>query len=254
MNDTQAHAGNENYDENFYRNITNAAVISAENMLPAIKKFIRPRSVIDVGCGAGSWLSVWQKHGVNLIVGLDGDYVDRSQLMIDEKNFYPTNLEENIHVDKILKKKLFVNKKFDLAMTLEVAEHLSPSRAESFVEDLTKLSDVIMFSAAIPGQGGTNHVNEQWQGYWAEKFSHFDYVCVDCLRPQIWSNNSISQHYRQNVFLYVQTQQLYRYPELQKYYLEHSDNITFDVIHPKVWVDMLLQFKQIYTSLKNSNS
>lgn len=176
------------------------------------------------------------------VYGIDGDYVDRSQLFIDEENFYPLNLESRIVAEG----------RFDLAESLEVAEHLSPARADSFVEDLTKLSDVILFSAAIPSQGGTNHVNEQWQSYWAEKFLRFGYVAVDCIRPKIWQNVNVWAHYCQNIFIYVKSSELYRYPELQEFYLKHRDATIFDAVHPEMWIGRLSNFQNAYTQLRNA--
>ena len=212
--------------------------------MPIVRKYIRPQKVIDVGCGVGTWLSVWQKNLGAEIYGVDGDYVDRNQFLIDKKFFHPYNIEKRINL----------NKKFDLAMTLEVAEHLSPERADSFVEDLTKLSDVILFSAAIPGQGGDNHVNEQFQSYWAEKFARLDYVAVDCIRPQVWNNNQIVMHYRQNLFIYVKTTEFYHYPELQKFYLEHKDSTIYDVIHPEYWIGRLMAFQNFYNQVQKHSS
>jgi len=215
----------------------------AEIMLSVARQFIQPQSVVDVGCGLGGWLATWQKIcGENVyIYGMDGDYVDRSQMFIDEKFFHPTNLEERITLKR----------RFDLAMNLEVAEHLSPERADSFVEDLTKLSDVILFGAAIPVQGGTNHINEQWQSYWAEKFLRLGYVAIDCVRPKVWSCNEVSRHYRQNVLVYVKSTELYRYPELQDFYLKHRDTIIYDVVHPEVWGRKLMEFREFYERVQN---
>ena len=202
----QDHAGNEAYDETFYRLNKEGSYRSASIVLPLLMKFVRPRSVIDIGCGTGTWLAVWKNFGAE-VHGLDGDYVDRTQLLIPSGNFHPANLEERFSADV----------KFDLVETLEVAEHLTPARADSFVEDLTKLGDVILFSAAIVEQGGANHVNEQMQSYWAEKFLRLGYVGIDCLRPQIWGNNQVEPCYRQNILVYAKSSELYRYPELQKY-------------------------------------
>ena len=229
------HAGNEAYDEKFYHLQKDGSYRSASIVLPALMKYVRPRSVIDIGCGVGTWLAVWKNFGVE-IHGVDGDYVDRSQLLIPEENFHPANLE----------KRLSVNAKFDLVETLEVAEHLTPARADSFVEDLTKLGDVILFSAAIIGQGGTNHVNEQMQSYWAEKFLRLGYVGIDCVRPQVWNEQQITPHYRQNTLVYVKRSELYRYPELQKYYLEHCDTIVYDLVHPGQWLFMLVNYQNAF--------
>ena len=228
MDNKQAHAGEQPYDENFYRIQKDGSYKSATEVLPIVNKFIRPRTVIDLGCGVGTWLAAWQNISNVEICGVDGDYVDRSQLFIDKKFFYSANLEERI----------IVNKRFDLAESLEVAEHLTPARADSFVEDLTKLSDVILFSAAIPAQGGTNHVNEQWQSYWAEKFLRLGYV-------GIWA------HYCQNTFIYVKSSELYRYPELHDFYLKHRDTTIYDLVHPITFLVQVNEFNRFRQEVQN---
>lgn len=227
----QNHAGDEAYDEKFYLAQKDGSYRSASIILPVLMKYVRPHKVIDIGCGVGTWLAVWKNLGAE-VHGIDGDYVDRKQLLITGENFHPANLEE----------RLSVNAKFDLVETMEVAEHLTPARADSFVEDLTKLGDVILFSAAILGQGGTNHVNEQMQSYWAEKFIRLGYVGVDCIRPQIWNDQRIEICYRQNTLVYVKSTELYRYPELQKYYLDHLNITIYDLVHPQLFVGRTNQF------------
>ena len=97
--------------------------------------------------------------------------------LLGEANFIERDLSQRITIDS----------KYDLACCLEVAEHLPPERAGSFVEDLTKLAPVVLFSAAIPGQGGDNHVNEMWQHHWARLFAKNGFRAVDYVRPMIWS-------------------------------------------------------------------
>ncbi|MBQ6297893.1 MAG: class I SAM-dependent methyltransferase [Selenomonadaceae bacterium] len=216
------------YNANFYKAQKAGSLNSATEVLKVVANFVHPRSVVDIGCGVGGWLAVWGKmidRGGIIICGVDGDYVDRSQLFIDEKFFHPANLEERVTFEY----------HFDLAMSLEVGEHLTPARADSFVEDLTLMSDVILFSAAIPRQGGTNHINEQWQSYWAKKFLRFGYVGIDCIRPKIWDNDKISCWYRQNILIYAKASELYRYPELQEFYLKHRDVTIYDMVHPVRW-------------------
>ncbi len=222
------------YDKNFYNGQKDGSFNSAMEILPIVSDFIHPRSIVDVGCGVGTWLAAWQNISNVEIFGIDGDYVDRSQLPIDEKFFHPFNLEERINL----------NRRFDLAESLEVAEHLTPARSDSFVEDLTKLSDVILFSAAIPSQGGTNHINEQWPSYWAKKFLQWGYVGIDCVRPRIWDNNNVEWWYRQNTFIYVKSSELYHYPELQDFYIKHRDATIFDAVHPRRWFSKLRQLQK----------
>lgn len=240
----QAHAGNKPYDENFYRANRENSHRRASIALQIVNEYVHPKTVIDIGCGVGGWLDVWKKNYGAKIYGIDGDYVDRNWLSIDKEFFHPHNLEKRINL----------NQKFDLAECLEVAEHLTPERADSFVEDLTKLSDVILFSAAIPGQGGDNHVNEQFQSYWITKFLANGYVCIDCIRPRIWNNQQIDIHYRNAIFIFVRSTELYRYPELQKYYLEHKDGIIYDVVHPEYWISRLMAFQNFYNQVQAQQS
>src|ERR1051326_3058645 len=100
------------------------------------------------------------------------------------------------------------------AISLEVAEHLPEASAQGFVASLTRLAPVVLFSAAVPLQGGAEHVNEQWQEYWRSKFSELDYVACDAIRPVIWGNEDVFTYYQQNILVYVAAAELGRYPKL----------------------------------------
>src|SRR5262249_16044265 len=152
---------------------------------------LEPKSVVDVGCGIGTFLNVFLENGVNDVLGIDGAWVDRGQLYIDEKYFVEADLEQPLKPGR----------KFDLAICLEVAEHLRPESADAFVEWLCSLSDTIVFSAAIPGQGGDNHLNEQPFEYWQNKFAVHDFHFYDVFRNRYWQNDEIDCWYRQNMFL-----------------------------------------------------
>ncbi len=117
-----------------------------------------------------------------------------------------------------------------LAITLEVAEHLSESREEGFVNDLCNLADIVLFSAAIPHQGGDNHVNVQWQSYWSNLFSKNHYVVRDIIRPVTWNNRQVKSWYRQNCLLYVnkKIQSLIKPPN-------HKNPI--DLVHPSIFIN-----------------
>lgn len=213
------------YTNEFYDGQQGGSLASAQNVVPYIKEMINPKSVVDVGCGVGTWLSVFKSCGVNQIQGIDGDYVDKNMLLISSDEFIAQNLEKPFQFDKA----------YDLAVSLEVAEHLPEECAATFVELLIKLSPVILFSAAIPGQTGENHINEQWPDYWEEKFKSFDYVVVDCLRGKFWDNSKVEVWYKQNMMLYVRKDCLSRYEILENYYnkclfaplsIVHPDNFS----------------------------
>jgi SAM-dependent methyltransferase len=171
---------------------------AAEEIVPYIISLLEPNSVVDVGCGIGTWLKVFENNGIDNILGIDGHYVDEKSLKIDADKFIDFDLE------KLYKSE----KKFDLAISLEVAEHLKEESAEVFIKSLTNLSDVVIFSAAIPNQGGQNHLNEQEPFYWISKFEKEGFTCLDILRPIFWENKKVDCWYRQNIFLFTKKESL----------------------------------------------
>lgn len=193
------------YDEHFFRDIDPGATASAEIVVPLVLDLLPIKTVCDIGCGTGAWLTVFQLHGAD-ILGVDGAYA-QSTLRIPAKNFHAHDLRSPFTGDR----------RFDLAMSLEVAEHLPVSCAQPFVQSLTALAPVVLFSAAIPGQGGVNHINEQWQGYWAKLFAGHGYVAIDCLRPLIWNDERVMWWYRQNIFIYCDQKALDGYPKLAQF-------------------------------------
>lgn len=226
------------YDENFYRAQKDGSYRSAELTIPRLFHYVpKPKTVVDVGCGLGTWLAVFKQQGA-AVVGVDGSYVQKDMLYIDAKEFVEADLEHESIASG--------DERFDLAVSLEVAEHLSAERAPSFIHDLTMLSDMVFFSAAVPLQGGTNHINEQWQSYWANLFAAEGYVCLDCIRPQIWGEAEIKTEYKQNILLYVKESALSGYPRLLEYYLAHRhDPQQIDMIHPNNWVGVVQYLHEI---------
>jgi SAM-dependent methyltransferase len=166
---------------------------SARVILQLLFERYVPKSVLDVGCGIGNWLSVAREMGVDVIRGVDGPWLDRSQLVVEPDLVSIADLESPLNLDH----------RFDLAICLETAEHLPSTAADTLVESLVRHAPAVLFSAAIPYQRGPNHVNEQWPNYWAEKFSRFRYCPLDFIRYPIWYESQVLWWYRQNVMLYV---------------------------------------------------
>lgn len=210
------------YDTDFYKGQMDRSLRSAQETIPYILELFHPTSVVDVGCGVGTWLRVFADNGITDILGIDGEYVNKSQLKIDGPKFMAHDLTQPINIDK----------KFDIAMSLEVAEHLPENRAENFVATLTSLAPVVIFSAAIPFQGGTHHINEQWQSYWASFFEKKGYVASTILREKIWDNKNVVVHYKQNIVVYVKkASPIYTSTNLQ--YINTESIKTLDVVHPE---------------------
>ncbi|QEH34353.1 hypothetical protein OJF2_28900 [Aquisphaera giovannonii] len=216
------------YDSEFFSGHLAESLRSARAVVPYVVSLLSPQSVIDLGCGVGTWLRAFEEQGVTSFLGLDGDYVDLDALEIPRDRFLPRDLTRPTGVTD----------RFDLAMSLEVAEHLPPEWAPHFVDELVGLSDAVLFSAAIPSQGGTNHINEQWQSYWRDLFVERGYRPVDCLRPRFWSDPNVTPWYRQNAFLYLKKSLLERRPDLQAE-AERLSVIPFDCVHPELFESVL---------------
>jgi SAM-dependent methyltransferase len=193
---------------------------SARAVIPTLFEFVRPRSVVDVGCGVGTWLAEFQLAGVSDYFGVDGDYVDRSKLLIDADRFRGHDLTTPLELGR----------RFDLAVSLEVAEHLPEKAVTAFVGSLVRAAPVVLFSAAIPHQPGTGHINGQWPDYWIALFADRGYQAVDCLRQRLWDDSRIAWWYRQNAFVYVDRQQLANYPRLAAQAV--LERLPKRVVHP----------------------
>lgn len=159
-------------------------------VVPRLVELLEPASVLDVGCGRGAWLSVFREHGCE-ILGLEGERIPDDLLLIPRARIRRVDLEEEAEPPG----------RFDLAVSLEVAEHLSPDAGERLVELLTGAADAVLFSAAVPGQGGQNHINERWPSHWVERFRRRGFAVDDAIRWRFWENESVEWWYRQNMFL-----------------------------------------------------
>lgn len=180
------------YDADFYGFLSSFALESVRRMVPKLVSVLPLCSVVDFGCGEGAWLRAWSEAGAS-VTGVDGPYIDRRHLLISPSEFHAADIAEPIDLGK----------QFDLVQSLEVAEHLPAAKAETFVDTLTAHGPLVLFSAAVPGQGGENHVNEQPLDYWRALFRKRGYLPIDYLRPLIVGEAAIQSWYRYNVLLYV---------------------------------------------------
>ncbi|OGG73575.1 hypothetical protein A3H74_03390 [Candidatus Kaiserbacteria bacterium RIFCSPLOWO2_02_FULL_51_13] len=192
------------YSQTFFDEMDEPNFVSARVVAPLVAGLVHPKSVVDIGCGRGLWLKAFLEQGIADVEGYDGDYVEREKLAFPKEHFHAVDLEKPITLERT----------FDLAVCLEVGEHLSDSISDTLVETLTASAPVVLFSAAIPLQGGSRHINEQWPEYWEKKFTTNGFVPVDALRRHIWGDSRVSFFYQQNILLYVRKDALQGYPKL----------------------------------------
>jgi SAM-dependent methyltransferase len=208
------------YNQAFYNAQSNGSLKSAQELLGYFFKLYQPNSIVDFGCGIGTWLAIAYSLGIQDLLGIDGLWIEAEKLNPEIINYHLQDLEQPISLDRT----------FDLALSLEVAEHLTPERGESFIQEMCQASDLIIFGAAIPGQAGANHINTQPQSYWISLFENHGYHCLDLFRPVFWNSPNVEFWYSQNTFLFVKPNHPYF-----KQFQQHSQTLPFipDLYHPR---------------------
>ena len=226
-----------NYGADFYKERHSRTLYSARTVLSKALCFIPPvNSAVDLGCGVGTWLLALKEMGAARTLGMDGPWLDEKFLVIPKEDFRTTNLQEPVHQDE----------RFDLALSLEVAEHIPSEFARTFVGSLTRLSDFVLFSAAIPFQPGTNHVNLQWPKYWIELFEEKGYAPID-IRRWIWEDDRINICYRQNCLLFYSSN---RAAELKRENVVGLNvSAPLSMVHPEMYTTIIQQMSTIKGSL-----
>jgi len=209
------------YSTRYYEGLKEDSAASANAVVPLLLRLFPSRTIVDVGCGSGTWARAYQDAGCE-VLGIDGDVVRPDQLVIPANRFERHNLNEPFHLKG----------RFDLVNCLEVAEHLDPSRGPGFVTDLCRLGDVVIFSAAVPGQGGTHHVNEQWPSYWIPLFQAAGFTSLDCVRWQIWGDTRVAWWYVQNLFAFVKQSRVADFPLA----VDAVRPLPADLVHPRAYV------------------
>lgn len=201
------------------------ALECARIYLKFLWQFFQPVSVLDVGCGSGTWLKACHELGSKTLYGLDGEWSSQSFMIDPEINFQGIDLNKPFSVPS----------KVDMAINLEVAEHLEPSAGTQLVKCLADASDVLLFSAAYTGQGGFGHINERPHSYWARLLANYDFVPFDLFRPVFWDNENIFMWYRQNIFLYVRKNST-SYHQIKSHGINEMANISFmNCPHPELY-------------------
>lgn len=219
------------YDDDIYELIAETARPAAQVVVPLVLEHLRPTSVVDYGCGTGDWLAVFQEHGTQEVLGVDGTWVDRRHLQIEPRDF-------RVHD---LRKPFTASRPFGLAICLEVVGHIPPSHEGVFLDSLAGLAPVLLFSAPIPHQPGVGDrpLNNRWPAHWAQGLGERGFVAIDCLRSRLWEDPRVIWWYAQNIWMAVRETALAEFPALQRMY-EAGPPAPLPLVHPGLVEELLV--------------
>jgi len=219
-----------NYDEAFYAQQRAGSKLSAEKVVPYLYELLGPNSVLDIGCGVGTWVSAFKKAGCETSNGMDGSWALESDLEIPKDDFIafdfissPAPFRPSLPLER-----------YDLITTFEFAEHIFEHSAEALVDLITSKSDAVIFGAALPLQGGAHHVNEQWPSYWATKFAKRGFVSCDFIRPYFWDDLEVRPWYSQNAIGYFRGEVPKPVREAARAAWENRGPLS--LVHPSSWL------------------
>lgn len=190
------------YDSTFFNSIGGASTRSAQRVLPLVIAALGPRSVLDVGCGRGAWLAEFMRLGVDDTIGVDGAYVTPETLVIPTSQYVAEDITQPFDLGR----------QFDLGLCLEVGEHVPNAASAMLVANLVRHAPVVLFSAAVPGQGGQDHINEMPLEFWRGLFGAEGYAAFDPFRRALAGHRDVEPWYRNNVLLYVRSDRIERLP------------------------------------------
>jgi SAM-dependent methyltransferase len=194
---------------------------------------INPKSVIDIGCGYGFFLAQAKKAWNARVLGLDGGWVDIAKSQICRDEFIACDIENGVQLTD----------RYDLAVSLEVAEHLNVAGGEHLVTGLTRCANIVLFSAAIPGQGGQGHVNEQYLDYWCTHFKQRGFAAVDILHPSVWSNEKLFPWFRQNLVIFIN--ESVHLGSLEYLRAHQVESHVLSRVHPVYYQRRILRIKEL---------
>ena len=212
------------YDKGYYKKHQDGSYQSASRILRFLKTLLHFETVIDFGCGMGTWGVAAKELGARRYIGIDQHKYDISYMQIDSSEYWENNLQLPIYIEHC----------YDLAICVEVAEHIPEDSVNTLIDNICLGSEIVLFSAALPYQGGTGHINEQSCSYWVNKFLIRGYKPIDCIRPTFWNDEQVEVWYRNNCILYVTEKASERIKA-------HLPAISFptDIVHPQMLTRIL---------------
>jgi len=219
----------ETYPAGWHLHYGNKTGVSAARIVSYLAPLFTPKSIVEIGCGNAHWTYEFIASGVSDYLVTDGPWNNIDNLLVDRAAIRSLDLNEFNSLGR----------KFDMAVCLEVAEHVQEIAAENIIRTLTEASDIVLFGAAIPLQGGYGHINEQWPSYWRSIFEKFGFIAFDIIRPKFWNDQDIHYWYRQNTFIYVRKTDIRNIDLLVREQAKLYETIPMsDAIHPEKFIEV----------------
>ena len=186
------------YDQDFLSTVIDQPATSAASVIAgSILRDFAPKSILDVGCGSGAMLSVFCASS---LAAKGFEFADPALALCEERQL------DVIKVDLRSPDTGHLPKGFDVALSMEVAEHLPRRSAAGYVELLCASAPVVVFTAAPPGQGGTDHLNEQPMAYWTKLFKQHSFYpaaeLADLWRHEWADSGKVAEWYTNNLMIF----------------------------------------------------
>lgn len=189
------------YKDNFFKG-RHRYIWRAKFICAALIGIYNPKMVIDAGCAIGTYIDELLNRGINAY-GIEGSIKAIPYLVAPKNRIIFADLR--VPVTEEMKEQIT---KFDLLISLEVAEHIEPEYADVFLDNLTIHSDHILMTAALPGVAGKHHINCQLPEYWVAKMAQRGYKRMpeyekrfkEFLEP--WKRRTAVKHYYNHVLCF----------------------------------------------------
>ena len=224
-------------------------VSEARRIVTLLSELIElPRSMIDLGGNTGAWCQAFKNAGAQKVLCIDHPRTRQEKLLVDDSEFLACDLSTTLPAPIPC----------DLAVSLEVLEHVPEPAGEAAVDFLTQSAPMVLFSAAVPGQPGWEHINCKPHAYWKSLFQQRGFERLDIIRPRIIEDATMPFWYRQNLFLFANAAGLGRVRVRQIPFENIPDD--FELVHTRLLEEYRKRenttlgkvFRQLWSSLARS--